>query len=89
MGRFVLDIFLEEAWIGVEMDGAPFHRGLSKQRRDSARDAWILENAGIPILRLTPDDLKDEARLEAAVRDFCEKHEASYNERRERGVWVL
>ncbi len=89
VGKYTVDVFLEEAWVAVEFDGYLFHRGDSKHRRDRARDAWILERAGIPILRVSDDELDRLDDLQTRLEVFLTEHADTYEERRKLGEWVL
>ena len=57
VGPYFLDCFVRELWLGFEADGTAYHRG-KKYLRDLERDDWILQKAGIPVLRVRDYDLK-------------------------------
>lgn len=58
VGNYSLDCYLPEAHAGVECDG-PTHRGRRAREYDQRRDAWIMQCAGIPVLRVTSDQLRN------------------------------
>lgn len=88
VGKYFLDIFVEEFWVGFEYDG-PTHSGLSAKRKDAARDLWIMENAGIPVLRIDNALLSSRDVLEASVREFVDRWVDTLVTRRETGAWVI
>ncbi len=61
MGRWHLDIYMKEMNLGVEVDGPQHNR-----KKDKIRDAAILEEFGIPIVRIKVGTRKAEA-LEAIL----------------------
>jgi very-short-patch-repair endonuclease len=56
-GRYSIDCYAEEVHAGFEYDGRDFHASTAQRRRDAERDAWILGELGIPIMRFTDADL--------------------------------
>lgn len=88
VGKYFLDIFIEEYWVAFEYDG-PTHSGLAARRRDEARDAEIMRVAGIPVLRVNDALLSSRDELEASVTRFIDSHVDTLEERRELGQWVL
>lgn len=59
VGPYSLDCYAPEYNVGFEADG-PHHR--MRAGRDQRRDAWILAERGIRILRLTTEDLSNKQR---------------------------
>src|SRR3990167_229390 len=49
-GRFSVDVLLAEEWVAFEADGAGWHKDKEK---DTKRDAWLLENFDLPVVRLS------------------------------------
>lgn len=89
IGQFFVDVFCEEALVGFEYDGDPYHRTDGQLRRDREREAWIWENAAIPILRIRAEDMKDRVALAARVLAFVEEHSETYDERKPKAMWAL
>ena len=58
VGRYRLDIYVRELHLGFECDGKRYHAGVAKSKRDKARDEWILEHAGIHIMRIQADAIQ-------------------------------
>lgn len=56
-GPYSIDCYVEEVHAGFEYDGKDFHSPTKRRRRDEDRDRWILEELGIPIMRVTDEDL--------------------------------
>ena len=56
-GPYSIDCYAEEVHAGFEYDGKDFHDTTKRRRRDSERDEWILEELGIPIMRVKDADL--------------------------------
>ena len=44
VGRYHIDVFCSEVWIGFEADGRRAHSGPRRKERDLSRDRWIFEN---------------------------------------------
>jgi very-short-patch-repair endonuclease len=90
VGRYVLDVLVDELWVGLEADGQAAHAGPRKRKRDAERDVWILVNAGIPILRVSECELKMANRpaLNMRIHEFVDSHSEDTEERRARGRWV-
>lgn len=91
VGRYSLDVFCEEVWMGFEADGRVAHAGLKKRERDELRDSWIFENAGIPVLRLDEQVLRKVVweEVKERVEEFIERHASDLDKRRELGRWTL
>lgn len=90
-GRYSVDCYVAELHLAFEADGEDFHRGRARAR-DNDRDMWLMERAGLPVLRLADRELSsDKARQQAAwkVRDFVDLHAGSLAERLNRGRWWL
>ena len=87
VGPYSLDCYVREVHLGFEADG-PLHRGGRQRRHDAGRDAWILEHAGIPIMRVFDRALatiEGRERLRDSIIDFVDDFIGDLNERRERG----
>jgi very-short-patch-repair endonuclease len=84
VGRYSLDVLVEEVWCGFEADGGATHAGQKKRQRDADRDGWILDNARIPVLRITEDELKPLTWYETEQRilEFIEQHSSDVEERK-------
>lgn len=84
VGKYRLDCFVRELWIGFECDGKRIHAGVTKQKKDEARDAWVSENAGIPIMRIQADALQftQWEKLKPIVLAFVEEHADTVEERK-------
>lgn len=69
LDRYRVDLYIEAARLVIEYDG-PMHLAPARRARDQERDA-DLARAGIEVIRVTRDDLADEAalvrRIEARV----------------------
>ena len=91
VGRYALDILVEELWLGFEADGTSAHAGPRKRKRDAARDLWIYDNARIPVLRVDEEMLRASASDAAMVLidDFIKQHSSDVEERKEQGKWVV
>lgn len=91
VGKYSVDCYVHELHLGFEADGGT-HRGRSSSRKDAARDLWILENAGIPLLRVTDVELGTEASREAAyakVLAFIDEHAETVEARRQVAIDTL
>lgn len=89
VGRYSLDAFCEDIWMGFEADGRKAHS--MRRGSDLKRDTWIFEHAGIPVLRLDEQVLRkvcweDTQKL---VQDFIDEHKDTIRERRRSGEWTL
>ena len=91
VGRYALDILVEELWLGFEADGTSVHAGPRKRKRDATRDLWIYDNARIPVLRVDEEMLRASASDAAMVLidDFIKQHSSDVEERKEQGKWVV
>lgn len=79
-GPYRLDCYVRELHLGFEADG-PHHGGLTRNR-DAARDGWIWENLGIPVLRVAADELRlRDGPAVDSVRRFIEEHRWTVAER--------
>lgn len=91
VGRYHIDVFCSEVWIGFEADGRRAHSGTKRKERDKGRDQWIFDNAGIPMLRLDEQVLRKvvwEETMEL-VKEFIERHADDQEDRKVQGRWVL
>lgn len=82
VGRYTLDCYLGEVHAAVEYDG-PLHRHPKQRAHDRARDVWLYEQAGIPVLRVREDD--DWRAVPERVREFVEQHASTTELRQARG----
>lgn len=92
VGVYSIDCFVEECWLGFEADGRRTHAGKRKRERDSNRDAWILEHAGIPILRIPNkkiERVRDRETTKKEIMIFVDEWNDSAEERRIKGTWIL
>ena len=92
VGKYTLDCYCPEVAIGFEFDGP--HHDTPKQRKHGAeRDAWLLEEAGIPVLRvrgMSPLRGKGRANFQRSVEGFIEDFSDSLDERMEKAArWVV
>lgn len=87
VGKYRLDCFVRDLWMGFECDGKRIHAGIIKQQKDEARDKWVSENAGIPIMRIQSDSLQftQWEKLKPIVTAFIEEHGDTIAERRKLG----
>lgn len=91
VGRYRLDVFVKEVWLGFEADGAKAHAGLVRKTKDAERDQWIYDNAGIPVLRIPEVKLRRHCweETKADLMAFIEDWGPSAERRKERGDWIL
>ena len=89
IGQFFVDVWCDEGWVGFEYDGAAYHTTDGQQHRDRERETWLRDNAGVELLRVTPEQLRDKEDLTDRVTTFLEETGATYHERRKRGLWTL
>lgn len=75
VGRYSIDCYVPELGLGFEADGKLWHRTKAQQRRDRERDTWILDNAGIHILRVSEAILGDRVACEQLIETFIEEHD--------------
>lgn len=87
VGKYRLDCFVRDLWIGFECDGKRIHAGVAKQKKDGARDEWVFENAGIPIMRIQSDALAFPMweELKPLIIEFVEKYGYNVEERKAKG----
>jgi len=99
--KYRLDCYVPEVHMGFEMDGKRIHAGITKQKKDAARDKWIYENAGIPIMRIQHDaaqytlwgidphtkEIADDG-LAKLILNFVEEYSNNISERRQVGRWL-
>lgn len=78
VGKYSLDCYIRQLHMGFECDGKRVHAGVKKQQKDRARDRWIMEHAGIPIMRIQADALQWQLweQLKPLITDFIEEHTA-------------
>ena len=87
VGRYWLDCFVREAWVGFECDGKRIHAGVRKQAKDGARDEWIYDNAGIPLMRIQADALQFRLweELKVHIMAFIDEHAPTQEGRERKG----
>ena len=78
---YSLDCYVSELHLGFEADGDLYHSGQRKRRRDADRDRVILDDYGIPVLRLRDKELGGPAVREI-VQGFIDEHAWSSETRR-------
>lgn len=61
VGPYRVDIYIRELHVAVECDG-PTHGGRRAHEYDALRDAWLANQAGLPVLRVTTDELRTAVR---------------------------
>lgn len=85
-----IDCFVREVWCGFECDGKRIHAGIKKQKSDRARDLWIWEHAGIPIMRIQADALQFKLwdELVPQIKEFIESYSHTISERRALGEFL-
>lgn len=92
VGRYVIDCYVPEVHLGFEHDGKDFHTSPKRRERDRGRDAWILEEAGIPIYRVPASRLANKAEMDRLVEDlmaWIEGEAVLIEERRAKGrMWT-
>lgn len=94
VGKYSLDCYVRELHMGFEADGKRVHAGVHKQAKDKARDEWIWENAGIPIMRIQHDALQFQLwddgpngpGLKSLIMDFIDRFEKDIEERRSKAT---
>jgi very-short-patch-repair endonuclease len=70
IGRYVLDFYVLELRLAIEIDGLAHHMG-NRPARDEERDSW-LESQGIQVLRIAAKDvLADPAAVADSIVRFC------------------
>lgn len=91
VGRYRLDVFVEEVWLAFEADGVRAHAGAVRKAKDEERDRWVYENAGIPVLRISELLLRRHCweETKADLKAFVEVWGPSAPKRRENGEWIL
>ena len=69
-GKYFLDCCIQEDGkdFGFEFDG-PWHM----KSRDLERDAWILENCSVPIMRIRGKDFRNVELLKERIVKFVEE----------------
>ena len=78
VGNYSLDCYCYDLHLGFEADTRRTHmRG-----RDKKRDAWIMDNFNIPILRVDIMEYKDKETLNTKIIDFISKWAHSADERK-------
>lgn len=85
-GPYQVDVYCEEAHVAFEFDG-PMH----SKEKDAKRDLWLLEQAGLPVLRIESWELMNaekRQRTEQRVRSFIDEHAGTLEARRARGRWT-
>lgn len=61
-GRYFVDAYVPEVHMAFEADGLRWH----DPARDAARDAWLLEEHGLPVVRFTEAELLKIGRANAS-----------------------
>ena len=74
---YSVDIYLSEWHIGIEADG-PLHNA----RKDEKRDAYLLEEYGLSILRIPQKNFRTEDAKEAILGFIDEQYEDSETRKR-------
>lgn len=57
VGRYRIDALLGNEWLGFEADGA-YHFNPERRENDKKRDAELLGQFGLPIVRLSGDEVE-------------------------------
>lgn len=78
---YSLDCYVRELHLGFEADGALYHSGPRKKQRDAQRDRDILNQYGIPILRLRDNELAS-STVSSLIDGFIGVYAESAEERR-------
>lgn len=79
---YLLDIFLPEYHLCIEVDGLG-HR----KKHDKVRDEWMLERYGVATLRIRARGAwQSQSSLETKILAFLEEQAPSYEERR--NIWL-
>jgi len=68
VGPYKIDIYCHTFKLGFEADGKFYHGW----KRDERRDKWILDNFGIPILRIKDTEILDSKKVEATRNKILE-----------------
>lgn len=84
-GPYCVDAYCVEVHVAFEFDG-PLH----SRTRDVKRDRWLLEEAGLPVMRLTAGDVggRHMEETEERMKAFVAEHADTLQERKERGRWL-
>lgn len=53
---YTVDIYVPELHVAVEYDG-PMHDGYGQKKKDRIRDQYLIEEYGLPVLRINHKDL--------------------------------
>ena len=70
MGRYVLDFYVLELKLGIEIDGIGHNMG-NRPARDEERDRW-LDSQGIRVLRIAAKDvLANPAAVAGSIVSLC------------------
>ena len=87
VGRYRMDCLVREVWCGFECDGKRVHAGVKKQQKDRARDIWIYEHAGIPIMRIQADALQWQLweHMKPMITEFIDEYAPTIATRRVQG----
>ena len=56
-GKYTVDAYLPEEHLAFEADGSYWHNRPGVNLRDKKRDAYLLSEFGLPIVRLTEDEI--------------------------------
>ena len=57
MGHYFIDAYLPNEHLAFEADGKYWHSRLEIKEHDKKRDAWLLENCSLPVIRLTEAEI--------------------------------
>ncbi|HEC64449.1 MAG TPA: DUF559 domain-containing protein [bacterium] len=56
-GKYFIDFFLPEEWVGVEVDGDYWHPNTDEQKEiEKSRDKYIFKNFGINVVRIVNEN---------------------------------
>jgi very-short-patch-repair endonuclease len=63
-GRYRVDAYLPPPYhLAFEADGEYWHGSPSQRKRDAKRDAWLLREFGLPVVRLTGGEIQQAAKV--------------------------
>lgn len=77
---YIVDIYLPEWHIGIEIDG-PFH----SKNKDKVRDKYLMIHYGLPVIRFGLPEITFK-NLEPKITAFIEEHEPTAWDRKE--LWL-
>lgn len=76
---YILDIYLPEWHLGIEVDG-PYHL----KKHDKVRDQYLLERFGVIILRLKMKIYRRDVNIGEEITDFIDTWAGSENDRKQK-----